>query len=224
MFDLNVPGRLVAIVGIDGAGKTTQVKDLVSWLKTIDVPAHQLLNQTLIPVRQSLDRIAREDGFADHLEMLGPDMIRLISACCKFVTLAALRDTAADPESVTLMDRYTYCQYAAVRLQRAGNEEFLRRLNRALPTPHLTIFLDVDPAVAQRRIENRGIDRESIDFLVGYRRAYLSLPEFDSFVVVDGNGRRETVQRALREIVASTFGIRATLPQTPHATTANGRH
>ncbi|WP_019869735.1 dTMP kinase [Salinispora oceanensis] len=224
MFDLNVPGRLIAIVGIDGAGKTTQVEELTSWLRSLDVPARQLPHQTLLPVRQSLDEIAREDGFEDHLEMLGPDMIRLISACCKFVALSALKETAADPESVTLMDRYTYCQYAAVRLQRADNEEFLRRLNRALPAPDLTIFLDVDPAAAQRRIESRGIDRESIDFLAGYRRAYRSLPEFDSFVVVDGNGRREAVQRALREVVASALNIRPPLPQAPPVTNPTDSH
>ncbi|WP_050591833.1 dTMP kinase [Salinispora fenicalii] len=214
MFDLNVPGQLIVIVGIDGAGKTTQVKELTSWLNSLDVPACQLLNQTLLPVRQSLDAIAREDGFEDHLEMLGPDVIRLISACSKLATLATLRESAADPESVTLIDRYTYCQYAAARLQQANNEDFIRRLNRVLPTPDLTVFLDVDPAGAQRRIEGRGIDRESIDFLARYRGAYLSLPEFDSFVVVDGNGGREAVQGALREVVAKALDIRVPLPRT----------
>ncbi|WP_245603485.1 dTMP kinase [Salinispora cortesiana] len=153
--------------------------------------------------------------------MLGPDVIRLVSACSKLATLATLREVAADPESVTLMDRYTYCQYAAVRLQQATNEDFLRRLNRALPTPDLTVFLDVDPAGAQRRIERRGIDRESIDFLASYRRAYLSLPEFDSFVVVDGNGGREAVQRALREVVASALDLRVSLPRTPSVSAAD---
>ncbi|WP_329179985.1 dTMP kinase [Streptomyces sp. NBC_01477] len=194
-------GFLVAVVGIDGAGKTTQVKALAEWLEGEGVNAHCLLNQTMLPVRQSLDRIALEDGFPGHLEMVGADAIRLISACAKLAALARLEDTLRIPGTVTLVDRYTYCQYAAVRLQKADNEEFLRRLNRALPEPDLILFLDVDPLEAQQRIKKRGIDEESLEFLSGYRAAYASLPEFTQFTVVDGNGDHAAVQQLLRRQV-----------------------
>ncbi|MER0477906.1 hypothetical protein ABR737_06035 [Streptomyces sp. Edi2] len=106
------------------------------------------------------------------------------------------------------------CQYAAVRLQKAGNEEFLRRLNRVLPQPDLILFLDVAPEVAQERIRLRGIDEETLEFLVDFRKAYRSLPEFEDFVVVDGNGTfhevqeslRAEIRRALPEAVSSSAG------------------
>ncbi|WP_328389872.1 hypothetical protein OHS81_34510 [Streptomyces sp. NBC_00400] len=40
---------------------------------------------------------------------------------------------------MALADRYHVCQDAAVRLQKAGNEEFLRRLNRGLPQADLIL-------------------------------------------------------------------------------------
>lgn len=115
---------------------------------------------------------------------------------------------------MALADRYTVCQYAAVRLQKAGNKEFLRRLNRVLPQPDLILFLDVAPEVAQERIRLRGIDEETLEFLVDFRKAYRSLPEFEDFVVVDGNGTfgevqellRAEIRRALPEAVSSPAG------------------
>ncbi|MDW4898851.1 AAA family ATPase [Streptomyces californicus] len=192
------PGRLIAVSGIDGAGKTTQVKELASWLQDQGIKVQCLLNQSMLPVRRSLDAIAQEDGFSGHLDMLGADTIRLISACAKLAALAPVQDNLQVPGMVTLVDRYTYCQYAAVRLQKADNETYLRRLNRALPVPDLTLFLDVSPEIAQQRIRKRGIDDETLDFLTTYRAAYRSLPEYESFTVLDGDGDLDSVQRRLR--------------------------
>lgn len=208
-------GYLVAVVGIDGAGKTSQVGRLAEWLEGLGSPTRLFLNQTQLPVRQALDAIAREDGFPGHLDMIGADTIRLISACAKLSALAPVGDVLRTPRAVAIADRYTVCQYAAVRLQKADNEEFLRRLNRGLPEPDLTLFLDVEPAVAQERIRRRGIDEETLEFLVDYREAYRSLPEFDDFVVVDGNGSfdevqellRKEIQRALPEAVAASAAV-----------------
>jgi len=206
------PGVLVAVVGIDGAGKSTQVRALTDWLADEGVPARCLPHQTMLPVRRALDRIAVEDGWAGHLEMVGADTIRLISACAKLSALAQIPDMLAEPGAVVLVDRYTHCQYAAVRMQRAGNEQFLRRLNRDLPAPDVTVFLDVSPEVARQRIRQRGIDEESVEFLTDLRAAYLSLPEFRGFHVVDGDGSPEQVQQALREVIRSVPG----LPLPPH--------
>lgn len=192
-------GFLVAVVGIDGAGKTSQVGKLAEWFEGLGNTTRCFLNQTQLPVRRSLDAIAEEEGFTGHLEMIGAATIRLISACAKLSALAPVEEALRTPRAVALADRYTVCQYAAVRLQKADNEDFLRRLNRILPQPDLTLFLDVTPEIAQERIRVRGIDEESLEFLVDFREAYRSLPEFEDFVVVDGNGTFDEVQELLRK-------------------------
>ncbi|MFI8460738.1 dTMP kinase [Kitasatospora sp. NPDC085464] len=206
-------GRLVAVVGIDGAGKTSQVQRLAEWFEGSGHPTRLFLNQSQLPVRRALDAIAREDGFPGHLDMIGADTIRLISACARLSALAPVGDVLRTPGAVALADRYTVCQYAAVRLQGADNEAFLRRLNRGLPKPDLTLFLDVDPAVARERIRRRGIDEETLEFLAAYREAYRSLPEFADLVVVDGNGSFDEVQELLRK------EIQRALPRTSAAPT-----
>ncbi|GIG67924.1 dTMP kinase [Phytomonospora endophytica] len=189
---------LIAVVGIDGAGKTSQAHELAGWLRGGDWHVRYVPNQTLLPVRRALDRIAVEDGLGDHTELLDADTMRLLASGAR---LAALHDALVEPAPVTVVDRYTYCQYAAARLLKAGNEDVLRRLNRELPTPDLTLYLDIEPVEAQRRIKARGVDEETLEFLGGFRDAYRSLPEYESFTIIDAGGDFGTVQGFLREPV-----------------------
>ncbi|MEV0647734.1 thymidylate kinase [Phytomonospora sp. NPDC050363] len=194
---------LIAVVGIDGAGKTSQAHELAGWLRAWDWHVRYVPNQTLLPVRRALDRIAVEDGLNDHTELLDADTMRLLAAGAR---LAALHDALVEPAPVTVVDRYTFCQYAAARVLGAGNVDVLRRLNRELPVPDLTLYLDVEPAEAQQRIKRRGVDEESLEFLTGFRDAYRSLPEYEGFTVVDAGGEFDTVQGDMREAVRGALG------------------
>lgn len=193
---------LIAVIGIDGAGKTSQAHDLAGWLRAWDWHVRYVPNQTLLPVRRALDRIAVEDGLRDHTELLDADTMRLLAAGAR---LAQLHDALSDPAPVTIVDRYTYCQYAAARVLGAGNEDRLRRLNRELPTPDLVLYLDIEPEEARRRIKLRGVDDESLEFLEGFRDAYRSLPEYDGFTHVDAGGGFDDVQGRLRETVRAAL-------------------
>lgn len=195
----------MAVVGLDGAGKSTQVQALGDWLRSLGVPAQAHQSVTMAPVRKSLTAMAQQDGLRDHLDLVGGETMRLISACSKLARIAALEESLAASRDVVVVDRYTYCQYALAKAQGTGNIDFLRRLFAGLPEPDLTIFLDVTPNEAVRRIDSRGIDSESLEFLEEFRAAYLGLPEFPGFVTVNGDGERSAVQSLMRQAVRAEF-------------------
>lgn len=201
------PGRLIAVVGLDGAGKSTQVPALGEWLTSVGVPTQVQVSVSMSPVRKALSVIAAEDGYADHLELIGAETMRLISACNKLARVAPVARSLRESGGVVVMDRYTYCQYALASAQRAGDVRFLRRLFAGTPKPDLTLFLDVEPEEAARRVDERGVDVESVQFLKEFREAYQALPEFADFVRVDGNGTPEEVQECLRT------SVRVNLPE-----------
>lgn len=188
------PACLIAIVGLDGAGKTSQAARLVDELVADGVVAELLPNQTQAPMKLILEEIAREEGLDDYLELVPPDVMRLASTIVKVLDFAhILGDNERARSTVLVADRYAVCQYAAARAQGAGNEELLRKVNARLPPPDLTVFLDVAPETALDRILARGLDDEDVDFLHRYRKAYLGLPEAAGFTVVDGEGRPDEV-------------------------------
>jgi dTMP kinase len=71
------------------------------------------------------------------------------------------------------------------------------------PRPTVVCFLGTSPVVAQRRVTARGIDTEELAHLRALDAAYRALPEFGSFVVIDGDGTPDEVAAALDRVVSS---------------------
>ncbi|MGW2056801.1 dTMP kinase, partial [Streptomyces sp. NPDC001840] len=149
--------------------------------------------------------IAEQEGLTDHLELIGGETMRLVSACSQLARVTALAENLTTSSDVVIVDRFVYCQYALAKAEGVGSVDFLRRLLGGAPKPDLTIFLDVSPAEAVRRINVRGIDEEDPDFLETFRAAYLDLHEFTDFVSVPGDGDFETVQLAMRQALVDAF-------------------
>ncbi|MFI9641483.1 hypothetical protein ACIG87_15700 [Micromonospora sp. NPDC051925] len=76
------------------------------------------------------------------------------------------------------------------------------------PRPDLVCFLAVTPELAQRRVLARGIDTEELAHLTALDAGYRALPEFASFVAVDGDADPATVSAALDRAVAGVAGRR----------------
>jgi dTMP kinase len=195
----------VAVVGLDGAGKSSQVRKLGEWLRSEGVPGQAHQSVTMAPVRKALNAMALQEGLNDHLELIGGETMRLISACSQLARVAAHEKTVMTSPDIVILDRFVYCQYALAKAEGVGSVDFLRRLLGGAPKPDLTIFLDVSPAEAVRRINVRGIDEESPEFLEAFRAAYIDLPEFPDFVSIPGDGDFESVQLAMRQAITAAF-------------------
>lgn len=212
--DLAVPRELppirkrasiVAVLGIHGAGKTSCVAELHRWLRSLghDVVAHP--NESLRPAKLALERLAIDAGYEDEVEMLGVDTAKLCASLLKWNTMIKARDAMERPGALVLMDRYTFCQIAAARQYSVTNEALLRGLFATLPSPDLTLFLDVSPEEALRRIDHRGEDSATLEFLTTLDAAYRSLPEAGTFVHVDAERPMDEVVADLRARIIRRF-------------------
>lgn len=200
----------IALVGIDGAGKSTQAALLAAWLTSVGVPARHVKNPG---GRLRLDRIARRLGRPDAISLLGRGGFLVIEVLVRWVLLARSVLWSHLSRRVTVMDRYTFCQYAVMRARHNRGERLVRLLYRVFPRPDLVCLLTVTPTRALERIERRGTDREGLDYLVALDAAYRSLPETASFTIVDANLTTLPVQSALRDIVNDH--LHATVPAGP---------
>jgi dTMP kinase len=142
--DEDVPGKLIAVEGLDGSGKSTQVYLLKRWLDlggykvaftewnssavvkeaTSKGKKRQLLTPTTFSLIHSTD-------FADRYERQILPMLR-----AGFVVLA---------------DRYVYTAFARDAV-RGCDRTWLRRLYSFARPPDLTFFFEVPLTVALRRI------------------------------------------------------------------------
>ncbi len=202
-FDLGPKrGRLIVFCGIDGAGKTSQALELVDWLQVQGLNA---VYHKAVGIRSELDYLAERLGHKSHIDLLGVDTGRLLGATVRWKSITAACAALRDPSLWLVMDRFSYCEYAATRQQGAGNESLIREMYAGMPQPDLAFFLDVPPEQAFLRVGERGVDREGLAFLQEFYDGYRSLPEMEEFTRVDGTREFAQVRKDVRSIVGATF-------------------
>jgi dTMP kinase len=213
VVDIRRLPRSVALVGIDGSGKTTQAHRLAATLSEAGVPARYVQNAG---GRHWIGRQVQRFGFRDAEQVLGRRGMLLVESVLRWLAIARSRLTSRLHRDVLVMDRYAVCQYASIRAH-GGRSERLARLTYGLfRDPDVTLYLAVSPPEAHRRVEARGIDQESLTYLVAADAAYRSLPEHGSMVVVDADGTPDQVATrilgALGVALSVKRGVQLDLP------------
>ncbi|MFF0086648.1 dTMP kinase [Streptomyces canus] len=150
-----VDGALIALCGLDGSGKTTQSKLLEKYLatkrtvhRTRPVTAHFREDPTLKAFLQD--------------QLSEADMVDVVPELVLFSAMDRLRHmrTAMLPwmreGGVVISDRYVYSSYAWMVARGIPDLEWVVQLNRYLPEPQLTVYLDIPADLALDRIRSRG--------------------------------------------------------------------
>jgi dTMP kinase len=204
--------RTIALVGIDGSGKTTQAHLLAEQLAAAGLRAAYRRNAG---GRHWFGRLATRLGRADGEDLLGRRLMLLVESVLRWLAILRTLLRRQVTGEIAVMDRYAVCQFASLRAHGAAPaaERRARLAYRLFPKPDLTLLLAVDPQVAHDRIEARGYDHESLDYLAGAQAAYRSLPEFPGMVEIDANGTPVEVAAA----ILAALGERATPPPRPMA-------
>jgi thymidylate kinase len=202
---------VIALVGIDGSGKTTQARLLAGALSAAGAPATYWQNAG---GRRWFGRLARKLGRRDGQRLLGRRGLLVAESILRWLAIARALVRSWLRGRIAVMDRYAVCQYASIRAHGkhgpGGRPPAYRRLTslrfgeraarlayRVFPAPDITFFLVVDPGEAYQRIEARGTDHEDIGYLSAAQAAYRALPEGSRFIEIDAGGTPDEVARLI---------------------------
>ncbi|WP_328345119.1 dTMP kinase [Micromonospora sp. NBC_00421] len=198
-------GVVVAVVGVDGAGKSTQAKGLVGRLNAAGVPATYLENAGGRPL---WNRLARAVGRRDGVHLFGRRGYPVLEATVRWLALARAVVVTRLTGRVGVMDRWTWCQYVIMRARGDRGVRLVRAAYALFPRPDLVCFLAVAPELARQRVSDRGIDTEELAHLTALDAGYRALPEFGAFTTIDGDADPATVAAALDRAVAAATARR----------------
>lgn len=178
----------IALIGIDGAGKSTAARQLAGLLAR---RGYRVKLRRNAGGRKWLDNLARRRGSTAE-KLLGRRGLSLFETV---VRAAALLRTLVRcrPADIEIHDRYLYCQLALNRARECPPGRLLRLLGRVIPAPGLVLYLDVAPERALARVGSRGTDVESLEDLRAFAAGYRSLADFASFRVIDANGSPDEI-------------------------------
>lgn len=196
--------RIIALIGIDGSGKTTQARLLAGWLIANQVRATYSQNAG---GRRWFGRLARLFGRPDAQALLGRRLMLAVEGALRWLAIARGLLRARLTGSVAVMDRYAVCQLASIRAHGGRVGRLTRLAFRMFPTPDVTFLLVVPPDEACRRIEARGTDHERYEFLAAGAAAYRELPQAAGFVLIDADTTPERVHESLRAHLHPLFNV-----------------
>ena len=164
---------LVVLEGLDGAGKSTQVKKLRSYLESLFGSLEYIhFPRYDAPVYGDLiSRFLRGD-FGDN-ETVHPQLVALLFAEDRHGAAPQMKRTL-EAGGTVLLDRYVYSNiaYQCAKLSNPDEADELREWifnteygNFDLPVPDLNIFLDVPIEFVESKLKSQrgGADREYLE-------------------------------------------------------------
>ena len=184
------PGLFISFEGGDGVGKTTQIRILADLLTAADVD-HVLTRE---PGGTELGIEIRR--LLLHGGHVAPRAEALLYAADRAHHIATRVRPALERGAVVLADRYLDSSVAYQGAARSLGPQEVRDLSLWATEgllPDLTVLLDGDPDLAERRTTGRGakdrLEQEGDAFRVALREQFLTLvqTEPERFVVVDAD-------------------------------------
>jgi dTMP kinase len=222
-----MPGKFIVFEGVEGSGKTTQLKLLRQWLEEAGW-ARQL--QTLLPNQPQPILVTREPGGTPLGQKLRQLILHpendedLLVDRAELMLYAADRsqhvNTVLQPQLFAggwvLCDRYTDSTVAYQGYGRGIDLETINQLNAIATaglTPDLTLWLDVDPAVGLARARQRGqqqaqsLDRIEANDLAFHQRvqqgfATLASQHPERIVAIQAEDHPPAIASKIQEIVS----------------------
>jgi dTMP kinase len=193
---------LIALCGIDGAGKTSQVKRLYDYFNEN--------NKKVICCKQHTDEYYASSKLNNFLYKEN----RTIESTVEMAYIASM-DRLKQYENVILpnlyvydvviVDRYVFSTYAYY-IARGMEISDLLKMNSKLPLPDLTFYLDVTSEEAQKRITGRKIltqEEMNINFLKKVRDNYIRQQwgENKSYYIINGMESPQIVMNNILNII-----------------------
>jgi dTMP kinase len=214
--ELNFPGRLIAVEGLDGSGKSTQIHLLKKWLEVQGLKVYfsswnsselvksatskgknrQLLTPTTFSLIHATD-------FADRYERQLVPLLRAgyIVLCDRYIFTAYVRDTVRGCSPNWVRGLYDFAALPDLTfLFKADLEVSLGRILDGRPElkwfeAGMDLGLSKDRYQSFRIFQGRMLER------------YLSMAEEFRFITVDANEPIETQQSFVRQRVAAQLDL-----------------
>ena len=226
---LGFPGRLIAVEGLDGSGKSTQIYLLKRWLETQGL-------KVFFSEWNSSELVKSATSKGKKQELLTPTTFSLIHATDFADRYERHLVPLLRAGYLVLCDRYIYTAFAR-DIVRGCQPQWVRDIYNFAALPDLTFFFKADLEISLNRILDgrpelkyfeAGMDlRISNDPYESFRifqgrilDQYLSMSGEFKFVIVDANQNIESQQNIVRSLVARKIDLSRFSGQA----NGNGRH
>ena len=188
----------IVLEGIDGAGKSTQIKMLKEWLESNGLRVETIVEPTDMEVGKLIRKLlTRSDATSDTMQKT----LGLLFAADRLILMDKIEQLEKE-NVVVISDRSFYSS-----LSYQDPQDWIKEINKFAKIPDLVLLLDLDVKKSVERCD--GTDEfENEEFLTGVKQNYLDLAgSNDNFKIIDANNGPNKVSSDLKKAVAPLFDI-----------------
>lgn len=184
----------IVFEGIDGAGKSTQIRMLKEWLEDNGFRVETLVEPTDSEVGQLIRRILqRPDATTDRVQKT----LALLFAADRMLIM----DRLEDESKIIISDRSFISSLAYQE-----PADWVEVLNSYAKKPDLLLLLDLDVKKSVARTSGKDTF-ENEEFLTGVKENYLKLADNFTCEIIDANNGINKVSSDIKKAVAPYLGI-----------------
>jgi dTMP kinase len=205
-------GKFISFEGMDGCGKTTQMRRLAARLRQ----AGREVVETVEPGGTAIGGQIRQILLSPANERLSPEAEMLLYFASRAQNVNELVLPALEAGKIVLTDRFTDSTMAYQGYGRALGPENVRMLDRFACrglAPDLTLLIDIDLETSLARARARNLseqhletrmDEQPVAFYQAVRAAYhrMAAEEPQRFRVIDGRAAADDVELRVWEALA----------------------
>lgn len=197
-------GRLVVFEGVDGCGKSTQLRLLAEHFASSGVahvvtkePTDGTWGRKIRAMARSGELVAREEELRWFLEDRREHVAQVLRP-------------DVDAGKIVLSDRYYLSTVAYQGARGFDPQALLAELEAEFPAPDLALIFEVDPAEGLARVRARGGIAEpafeEAEFLTRVAAVFRTLDR-PYLARIDARGDADTIARAVRTTLRERLGI-----------------
>jgi dTMP kinase len=197
-------GQFITVEGVEGAGKSTQLRFIESYLRQAGKSLVVTREPGGTPLSEEIREILlqpREEGMAGNTELL-------LMFAARAEHLAQKILPALDAGQWVLCDRFTDATYAYQGGGRGLDKSLILDLENLIQGDHrpdMTIYLDLPVETGLKRARERGeldrFERENLQFFESVRQAYLerSVQLSNIYRVIDAGQTIDEVEHQVKQ-------------------------
>jgi dTMP kinase len=211
--------KLITFEGIEGSGKSTQMRLIAQYLIEKHVPLLITQEPSGTDIGRKIGGILFNRG---HYYMCAETEAFLFCAA-RAQHVRELIIPALNQDNVVLCDRFSDATYAYQGAARGLNPEFIRVINEYSSMglkPNLTLLFDLPAEVGLHRALDRDnrlkdssfsdrFERENLNFHNKVREGYLNIlkKEPERFCLIDATGDINKIQEEVRRCITDFIGL-----------------